>query len=101
MANGEVSVSRPALLSQAKTWDSDSATMGGISRTAQGDCFTGNPGGFSAAVDPYNSLCSLTSTQCGEGQTAMQKIADALVVAYKNYNSTEQQLAQSSQQATH
>lgn len=86
----DVNVQRDSLLQQAKVWDDASESMAKIAAIAESVSYTGDPGRyFEDVMNAYDAARQHISIWCREGQVEMQKIADALVQAYKTYSVTE------------
>ena len=94
MGNAQVNVQMDALLQQAKVWDGQSTAMGKITTTINGTVAAVSVDGldawlFSDALTAYKKIGTEFGKLCGQGEQEMQRIADALVQAYRNYEATE------------
>jgi hypothetical protein len=94
MANAQVNVQMDALLQQAKVWDGQSTAMGKIATTINGTVAAVSVDGldawlFSDPLTTYKWIGTELGRLVGQGEQEMQRIADALVQAYRNYEATE------------
>jgi hypothetical protein len=105
----DVDVQVDSLLPQARAWDEQSSAMGKIVTeinagqvsnatsivTAQGAEVIPGVGIsedyplFSSALSAYTQVSGGIARLCGQGQQMMEKIADALTMAHRNYEATE------------
>lgn len=110
----QVDVLLNSLLPQAKVWDEQSGFMGkivaeiGASQVSKATSIVRNRGGeiipglgvsedyplFSDALNAYEQVSREFGSLCRQGQEMMEKIADALIVAHRNYEVNEQSIEQ-------
>lgn len=86
---GGFSVHRDSLTSQAQFWDGCSEVMQLYTLEISGAQWTGEAGIFGSVTRPYNQVCREIARWCGQGQTQMQDIADALVTTTATYRDSE------------
>jgi hypothetical protein len=111
----DVDVQLASLLPQAKIWDEQSNAMGKMvaeinaSQVSNATSIVRGQGGevipgigisedyplFSSALSAYKQASADIARLCGQGQQMMEKIADALTLAHRNYEATEQANVQS------
>jgi hypothetical protein len=87
----QVTVATDALRHEAREWDTQGTTMGGLSTTVAGMEF-GRPeaGLFQLMVGPYNDVIHSVAARCTEGATAMTAIADTLRAVADTYDAEDQ-----------
>jgi hypothetical protein len=105
----DVDVQLDSLLPQARAWDEQSNAMGNIvaeinaSQASNATSIVTGQGGevipgvgisgdyplFSSALSAYKEVSVGIARLCGQGQQMMEKIADALTMAHRNYETTE------------
>jgi hypothetical protein len=105
----DVDVQLDSLLPQARAWDEQSSAMGKIvteingSQLANATSIVSGQGGevipgvgisqdyplFSSALSAYKQVSAGIDRLCGQGQQMMERIADALTMAHRNYETTE------------
>jgi hypothetical protein len=105
----QVDVQRDSLLKQSQVWDQQSEAMGSIvtaindNQVSDAASIVQSQGGtvfsgvgisqdyplFREPLSAYAQVSSEYSKLCGQGQKQMQRIDEALVQAYKNYDATE------------
>jgi hypothetical protein len=105
----DVDVQLDSLLPQARAWDEQSSAMGNIvaeinaSQLSNATSIVTSQGGevipgvgisedyplFSSALSAYKQVSGDISRLCGQGQQMMERIADALTMAHRNYETTE------------
>jgi hypothetical protein len=89
MATDQVDVNRDSLLPQAKVWDAQAQTMANIASQANSMGYSGDSGYFVDAVNAYLAAQQDIVIWCQQGAQEMRSIADALVAAKQQYDSTE------------
>jgi hypothetical protein len=105
----QVDVTRSSLLTQSQVWDQQSDGMRNIvsaisdNQVSDAASIVQSQGGtvfagvgisqdyplFRSPLSAYTQVCSEYSKLCGQGQKQMQRIGEALVQAYHNYDATE------------
>jgi hypothetical protein len=105
----DVDVQLDSLLPQARAWDEQSSAMGKMvaeintSQVSNATSMIAGQGGevipgvgisedyplFSSALSAYKQVSAGVAGLCGQGQQMMEKIADALAMAHRNYDATE------------
>lgn len=105
----QVDVQRNSLLKQSQVWDQQSEAMGNIvtaisdNQVSDAASIVKSQGGtvfsgvgisqdyplFREPLSAYAQVSAEYSKLCGQGQKQMQRIDEALVQAYKNYDATE------------
>ena len=105
----DVDVQLDSLLPQARAWDEQSDAMGKIvaeingSQVSNASSIVSSQGGevipgvgisgdyplFNSALSAYKQVSGEIGRLCGQGQQMMEKIADALTEAHRNYEATE------------
>jgi hypothetical protein len=105
----DVDVQLDSLLPQARAWDEQSSAMGKIvteingSQVSNATSIVAGQGAevipgigisedyplFNSALSAYKQVSAGIGTLCGQGQQMMEKIADALAMAHRNYETTE------------
>jgi hypothetical protein len=105
----DVDVQLDSLLPQARAWDEQSSAMGHIAAEISGSqlsnatSIVSSQGGevipgvgisedyplFSTALNAYKQVSAGIGSLCGQGQQMMERIADALTMAHRNYETTE------------
>lgn len=84
-------------LPQAKAWADQAEAMAKASSESESlYVVSGDVWPFDGAVAAYNQVLGQFATWCGQGETQMYSICDALCAAAKKYGATEQQLIQAS-----
>jgi hypothetical protein len=90
MTTWDVSVSRSFLVSQARFWgDVCPKPLEWSSEQASESEWHSSAGIYGQVIPPYNQVCEMMARLCMQGATQMAAISDALVRAYRNYDSTE------------
>ena len=105
----DVDVQLDSLLPQARAWDEQSSAMAKIAAEISGSqlsnatAIVSGQGGevipgvgisqdyplFNSALSAYKQVSAGIDRLCGQGQQMMERIADALTMAHRNYETTE------------
>ncbi|WP_328696580.1 hypothetical protein [Streptomyces sp. NBC_00342] len=89
-----------ALRTEAGMWDKQSASMGEVSRAADGMRLTRLEAGlFQLVVTNYNEAIDQISARCSEGESRMAEVADALIKNANAYDNHEAETTKSVEDA--
>jgi hypothetical protein len=96
----DLSVNRSDLITQAKEWDANGSQLGIHGRQAAGSRIpVAGAVLFTAVVEAYDQVCEQVATWCGEGDTQMQAISEAVMAAHGRYDTAEGQNERSASSA--